>query len=147
MICLALMTEQLSLFSVERGVNSEACEGHRKTCPKCGEGFVVPDGNHRAKPYCYGCLSSYNKILNGLKKEHPKPTDHACDCCGKSEDDLTVSYSKTGTPISVWRLDHCHETGQFRGWLCANCNIGLGKFYDDPDLLTKAIQYIQKNRP
>lgn len=140
------MTDQLSLFEVHDS-QSVSSEGHKKTCPKCMDRYVIPEGNHRAKPYCPSCLSSYNRVLYGLKKDHPTPKAHRCECCGKSEDDLTVHYSRTGTPISVWRLDHCHETGQFRGWLCANCNIGLGKFYDDPDLLMKAISYIQKDRP
>lgn len=142
------MTDQLSLFELQDSGNTPACsEGHKKTCPKCGTGYVIPEGMHKARPYCPSCLSTYQKVLGGLKKKHPIPSDHACECCGKVEEDLTVHYGRNGNPISVWRLDHCHETGQFRGWLCANCNIGLGKFYDDPSLLQKAIQYIQKNRP
>lgn len=141
------MTEQLSLFQGDDlRETSVSTEGHKKTCPKCGTGYVVPEGKHKAKPYCPSCLSTYHKVLGGLKKKHPIPSDHACECCGKVEEDLTVHYGRSGNPISVWRLDHCHETGQFRGWLCANCNMGLGKFYDDPDLLNKAIQYLQKNR-
>lgn len=127
---------------------SEICTTmHKKTCPKCGQGFSVPDGQHRARPYCNSCRSAYDKVLYNLRKNNPIPDDHRCECCGKSEDELTVAYSKTGTPISVWRLDHCHETGEFRGWVCSNCNIGLGKFYDDVNLLHRAVEYIQKSRP
>lgn len=140
------MTEQLSLFEVQAS-QSVSSEGHKKTCPKCMDSYVVPEGSHRAVPYCPSCLSSYKKVLFALKKDRPAPTDHACECCGKVEDELAVHYSKLGNPMSVWRLDHCHATGQFRGWLCSNCNIGLGRFYDDPDLLMKAISYIQKDRP
>ena len=45
-----------------------------------------------------------------------------------------------------WRLDHCHETGEFRGFLCTNCNTGLGKFTDDPDILLNAIAYLQGHK-
>lgn len=121
--------------------------GHRKTCATCKEEFYISDGKHRGRPYCLSCTSNHVRIRSMLRKANPIPKAHRCECCGKSEDDLTIHYGKLGNPMSVWRLDHCHETGQFRGWLCANCNIGLGKFYDDPDLLTKAIRYIQKNRP
>jgi hypothetical protein len=24
-------------------------------------------------------------------------------------------------------LDHCHDTGRFRGWLCYSCNGAIGK--------------------
>jgi hypothetical protein len=39
-------------------------------------------------------------------------------------------------------LDHDHETGAFRGWLCSNCNSGLGLFRDNPRLLRKAAKYL-----
>lgn len=39
-------------------------------------------------------------------------------------------------------LDHDHKTGKFRGMLCRNCNTALGKFKDSPELLTKAIKYL-----
>lgn len=141
------MTDQLSLFSVERSVNSEACEGHRKTCSTCKEEFYIPDGNHRTQSYCRACRSHHSTVRRRLKYDNPISDNHTCECCGKSEDDLTIHYGVNGQAVSPWRLDHCHETGQFRGWLCHNCNIGLGRFYDDPDLLMKAISYIQKDRP
>ena len=39
-------------------------------------------------------------------------------------------------------LDHCHSSGKIRGALCANCNIGLGHFKDNVDLLNKAIKWL-----
>ena len=41
----------------------------------------------------------------------------------------------------VW--DHDHRTGEFRGWLCSNCNTGLGLFGDSPERLLAAIEYLQ----
>lgn len=39
-------------------------------------------------------------------------------------------------------LDHSHETGRLRGILCLNCNVGLGHFKDDKQVLLKAADYV-----
>lgn len=41
-------------------------------------------------------------------------------------------------------LDHEHLTGMFRGWICSNCNVGLGHFRDNAEALEKAAQYIRE---
>jgi hypothetical protein len=41
-------------------------------------------------------------------------------------------------------VDHCHITGEIRGLLCHACNVGIGKFSDDPNLLRRAIEYLER---
>ena len=43
----------------------------------------------------------------------------------------------------VLHLDHCHKTKKLRGFLCMNCNRGLGHFQDDPKILKEAIIYLE----
>ena len=39
-------------------------------------------------------------------------------------------------------LDHNHETGKFRGFLCKKCNFMLGNSRDNIAILEKAIRYL-----
>jgi hypothetical protein len=40
-------------------------------------------------------------------------------------------------------LDHCHTSLGVRGLLCRQCNSGLGMFRDRPDLMLRAIAYLE----
>jgi len=44
-------------------------------------------------------------------------------------------------------VDHNHETGIVRGWLCKACNTGLGLFRDSPDMLRRALGYMEQSDP
>ena len=57
-----------------------------------------------------------------------------CAICGINKPDKVRQRFHT---------DHCHETGVVRGLLCANCNTGLGKFADSPELLERAALYLR----
>src|SRR5438132_8018897 len=43
-------------------------------------------------------------------------------------------------------VDHDHVTGKIRDLLCPTCNVGLGGLRDDPLLLRKAADYIERHR-
>ena len=46
--------------------------------------------------------------------------------------------------IGALYIDHCHDTLIVRGLLCLQCNTALGNFRDNPYLLQKAIEYLNK---
>ena len=41
-------------------------------------------------------------------------------------------------------IDHCHTDKLYRGLICNDCNLGLGRFKDDPEKLKLAIIYLEK---
>jgi transcription elongation factor Elf1 len=61
--------------------------------------------------------------------------NHKCLICGKKHENKR--YERL-------YVDHDHETGKIRGLLCSDCNVGLGKFKDDKNLLQNAINYVNK---
>lgn len=63
-----------------------------------------------------------------------------CAICGLDE---PASHGRTGTQFRL-SVDHCHETGAIRGILCQKCNRAIGLLGDDPELLTRAIQYLTR---
>jgi hypothetical protein len=44
------------------------------------------------------------------------------------------------------RVDHDHATNQVRDLLCDSCNVGLGRFKDNPLILRNAAKYIEKHK-
>jgi hypothetical protein len=43
-------------------------------------------------------------------------------------------------------IDHNHQTSKVRGLLCRRCNVGIGIFEDNPELLKQAIQYLERGQ-
>lgn len=42
--------------------------------------------------------------------------------------------------------DHDHQTGEWRGLLCRDCNLAIGLMRDDPDRMVAAAFYVVKNK-
>ena len=98
-------------------------------CNNAFEKFINKD---KLDIRCKDCVREQNKLRRKLKRYAP-PKPKMCACCGKSVPDKMV-------------LDHCHITLKFRGWLCINCNMGLGKLGDNIEGLMKAVRYLENVR-
>ena len=140
---------------IERKALSEAIRKPPK-CPTCGEAdianFYVDKEGRRTNKTCREChKEACNKRWHardwldrwasrnykyGVTKEYLielyQKQDGKCAICAE------VPSTQRGLHV-----DHCHESGKVRGLLCHGCNTALGSFKDNPDLLTKAIEYIR----
>lgn len=63
--------------------------------------------------------------------------EYITKCCGLCE----ICKVYKGRRLVV---DHNHESGNIRGLLCSQCNLGLGNFGDDPEVLKLAIKYLKE---
>ena len=60
--------------------------------------------------------------------------DGCCKICN-------ITENEHGKRLHV---DHNHTTGKIRGLLCSRCNTAIGHFKEDPDIIQKAIDYIER---
>ena len=136
---------QLEFFERDKVIKFEGVEG--KVCTRCGTEYpfteqffsihtVTSNGKTWLKGFCKCCEKEANKVVRELKKTAP-PKPARCDCCGKKFKDLNDKHIN---------LDHCRETGTFRGWLCTSCNQGLGKLGDTIEGLEKALDYLHRHK-
>jgi hypothetical protein len=65
----------------------------------------------------------------GLK---PEDVSDTCQVCGRDNGKRFIC------------IDHNHDTGEFRGFLCSRCNLVLGHVQDDPQLLEKLALYLRE---
>jgi hypothetical protein len=65
-----------------------------------------------------------------------RPMPDACECCGR--------LGSGNAQYARLCLDHNHTTGEFRGWLCHQCNAGLGLLGDGYAGLRCAMNYLNK---
>ena len=111
-------------------------------CNKCGKILTVDNsyqyemlsGKKQIKKtymsnVCRPCKTDEAKIRYNLAKIHTRPLDSKCMCCGR---------------IDKLHLDHCHNTGAYRGFTCKNCNVGFGHLGDSIEGLERALKYLKK---
>lgn len=111
-----------------------------KKCNRCNE-FKLFTDFHKHKTtkdrlftYCKTCSNAQTKNAKHLARygmtteQIDKHKEKGCELCGSTNN---------------LHVDHNHDTGEFRGILCTNCNRGLGHFMDSAALLSKAVEYLQ----
>ncbi len=75
--------------------------------------------------------------MKAYVERHPRPNigeEFTCPICHRKK----IRNFKNDVV-----LDHSHIDGGVRGWICSSCNTSIGKFYDDPNILQRAIDWIK----
>ena len=135
----------------------KVCRGElgNKRCTLCR--LVQPKAEfYRKGPTWYSrcktCSDEQHKVSNrrnrlrrefGLSLEDHEAMlwhqDNVCAICKQPE-----TKRQLGKLMSL-HVDHSHSTGRVRGLLCADCNLGIGRFKDEPHLLREAAVYLERS--
>jgi len=122
-----------------------------KLCTNCNQvkelkyfSFREPKVGKSLRTECKKCTREKNKTIKQLMLKNTRPNNlkYKCPCCNKTEKELK-KHGKWNDR-SVWVLDHNHLTKEFRGWICNNCNVGLGRFYDDINIIKNVLTYLNR---
>jgi hypothetical protein len=100
-----------------------------KGCRRC-----VLDRNIKKNYGLQGGIDEYEHLV--------KEQNSICQICKKTK----IALSPDRNTKRQLSIDHCHETGKFRGILCTFCNSGLGYFKDSIESLQAAIDYLKKHK-
>lgn len=73
-------------------------------------------------------------------REMEREQGGVCAICGEKE-----TRTRRGNLVRL-SVDHDHTTGSIRGLLCTRCNTAVGLMQDEPELLRKAIEYLERNK-
>lgn len=95
----------------------------------------------------YGLARNYGITLTEYAEMFAKQGG-VCAICGKPETHK-VPGRKRGDGEVRYRdlsVDHCHDSGAIRELLCNACNHVLGSANDDPEILRKAADYIERHK-
>ena len=132
-----------------------AQRGPRVTeCPMCLVEVTIPNSRPGAtrRKYCDTCkthpmhyeyrvqIAKHNITIDKCDELYAIPN---CECCNR---ELTPGNGPGGMKPTTRNIDHCHATGEIRGVLCWDCNVGIGKLNDDVSGLQNAINYLERNK-
>lgn len=124
-------------------------------CRICG---VYKEKKHFYRKNATVCRPCANKETTLWQKNNPEAVKRIKrrvklkEKYGLSEDQYQEMLSKQNNLCAIcskphtrrnFNVDHCHSTGKIRGLLCDKCNLGIGLFNDDPNLLDKIKEYLK----
>ena len=92
--------------------------------------YIRSDSAFHLKKICRECCTELEVEKREARKNAP-PKSEVCDCCHKNK---------------KLQMDHTHGTTNVRGWLCTNCNTGIGAVGDTLEGVLRAAIYLEKDK-
>ena len=146
-----------------------------RTCKKCGEKKELQQfprvRGRNGKLYHYnGCKECTNKMQQLWRKNNSERTRfmqalvasrslarrHSYKPCNATAEELKAAFTgfchNPGCRIPEvectrkLHIDHNHETGEFRGWLCQQCNQALGFLRDSVEMVCGLNTYLERSQ-
>ena len=107
----------------------------------CNNKPVWAKGKNRPNSRCASCQSNLNRygVTTPERNELLNEQGGICPICLEA-----MAFSGPGRGRGAACVDHDHSNKEphVRGIICHACNIGLGKFHDEPETLQRAIYYL-----
>ena len=88
------------------------------------------DGAWHLHKICRECKTMIQFERRRITRNAPPKPDR-CDCCHTNK---------------KLQIDHIHGTPIFRGWVCRNCNTGIGAVGDTLEGVLRAAIYLEKDK-
>jgi endogenous inhibitor of DNA gyrase (YacG/DUF329 family) len=123
------------------------------TCSQCGPQTRVWSAGPRRVQCSNAMRARQQKPENVRSNRHSGWRGQGIDMTVERFDELLVAQlgrcAACDAPLEAGRgaihVDHCHDSSVVRGLLCRRCNRGLGIFGDDPELLVRLADYLERN--
>lgn len=92
---------------------------------------------HAKRERMQGIVRQYKDLTVDEYLEMFRAQNDKCAICGEFETKIA-----THGELQPLQVDHCHVTGKIRQLLCFKCNAGIGMLRDNPDIMSRAIEYV-----
>lgn len=148
-----MKTKQCIECNINRATNGDFCNScfnETKICRRCQLKKSIFEfeknqktirGKVSRRGECRDCRSwkkpMSTKDRNEFEKIYPPPPigkPFQCPICTRT---IIRQYKNDVV------LDHLHNTGKIRGWICRMCNNSMGMMEDDAEILQRAVKWIQ----
>ena len=125
-------------FYFRNKIKIEGKEEEMHECKECHRIFpplafnlhtMRSNGAYALKRMCRECAGRIETEVRKVRKKAP-PKSSDCDNCHKNK---------------KLEIDHIHGSVIFRGWLCRNCNTGIGALGDTLEGALRAAIYLEPN--